>query len=66
VRALLDDLSLKAEDAAIMEQVAQEMVRLRDTDPPGWNLYLREGRTWEERTVERLVGARRASPCLGG
>ena len=54
VRALLDELSRKAEDAAAMEQVARQMVRLRDADPVGWNGYLEEGRAWEDRTDERL------------
>jgi hypothetical protein len=54
VRALLDELSRKAEDAAVMEQVAQQMVRLRNADPAGWDEYLEEGRAWEERTVERV------------
>jgi len=54
VRALLDDLSRKAEDTAAMEQVAKEMVRLSETDPLGWNEYLDEGRAWEERTGERI------------
>jgi hypothetical protein len=54
VRALLDELSRKVADAAVMEQVAQQMVRLRDADPAGWNEYLEEGQAWDERTVERL------------
>jgi hypothetical protein len=54
IRALLDDLSRQAADAALMEQSARQMARLRDTDPEAWAEYVDEGRTWEEATVERL------------
>jgi len=54
VRALLDELSRRAADAALMEQVARQMAQLRDTDPDAWADYLDEGRSWEEGTIERL------------
>lgn len=54
IRSLLDELSRRALDAALMEQAGQQMARMRDTDPDAWADYLREGREWEERTVERL------------
>lgn len=54
VRALLDELSRRAADTALMEQAAQQMTRLRDTDPDGWTDYVAEGRAWEEGTVDRL------------
>lgn len=47
VRALLDDLSLRVVDAALMEKAARQMTRLRDTDPDAWADYLAEGRAWE-------------------
>lgn len=52
VRALLDELSRGAEDAAEMETVAHQMARLRETDPVAWDEYMREGRSWEESTAE--------------
>jgi hypothetical protein len=54
IRSLLDELSRRALDAALMEQAGEQMARMRDTDPDAWADYLREGREWEERTVERL------------
>lgn len=54
VRALLDDLSRQAADAALMDQAARQMRQLRDADPDAWEDYLAEGRTWDEGTVERL------------
>ena len=54
VRALLDDLSRKAADDALMEQAAAQMEHLRDSDPESWADYLREGSAWEEGTVERF------------
>ncbi len=54
VRALLDQLSRQAGDAALMEQVAGQMRQLRDADPEAWDDYLAEGGRWEEGTIERL------------
>jgi regulator of RNase E activity RraB len=54
VRALLDELSRQAVDAALMDQAAERMAHLRETDPDGWADYFDEGRAWEEGTVERL------------
>ncbi len=54
VRALLDDLSRQAADAALMDQAAGQMARLRDTDPDAWADYLDQGRQWEQGTVEWL------------
>jgi hypothetical protein len=54
VRALLDELSRKAADDAMMAQAGAEMDRLRDSDPDGWRGYLGEGLSWEKGTVERL------------
>lgn len=54
IRSLLDELSQRAFDAALMEQAGEQMARMRDTDPEAWADYLREGQEWEERTVERL------------
>ncbi len=54
VRALLDDLSRKAADGALMEQAATQMRRLRDTDPASWAEYVQEGTAWEEGTLERI------------
>jgi hypothetical protein len=51
---LLDELSRRAADTALMDQAAQQMARLRDTDPDGWTDYVAEGRAWEEGTVDRL------------
>lgn len=55
VRALLDELSRQAADAALLEQAAAEMTRLRESDPQQWAEYLDEGTAWEEGTVERLA-----------
>lgn len=54
VRALLDQLSREALDSALLELAAQQMARLRETDPDAWRDYAEEGRTWEEGTVEPL------------
>jgi hypothetical protein len=54
VRALLDQLSRDALDSALLELAAQQMARLRETDPDAWKDYVEEGRTWEEGTVEPL------------
>ncbi len=54
VRALLDQLSREAADAALMDQAAKQMSRLHETDPDAWNEYLAEGRHWEEGTIEPL------------
>lgn len=48
VRALLDELSREAVDAALMERAGQQMARLRETDPDAWDDYLAEGRVWDE------------------
>jgi hypothetical protein len=54
VRALLDDLSQKAVDDAMMDQAAAQMRLMRDTDPASWAEYVQEGSAWEEATVERI------------
>jgi hypothetical protein len=54
VRALLDELSRQAADAALLDQVRSQMAGLRESDPEAWEDYLGEGRSWEEGTVERL------------
>lgn len=54
VRALLDELSRQAADAALLDQVRSQMSELRESDPEAWGDYLDEGRTWEEGTVEGL------------
>lgn len=54
VRALLDQLSRQVADAALMEQAAQQMRQLRETDPEAWDDYLAEGSHWEAGTIERL------------
>lgn len=54
IRSLLEELSRRALDAALMEKAGQQMAHLRDTDPDAWADYLQEGDEWEERTVERL------------
>lgn len=54
VRALLDDLSRKAADDALMEQAAEQMTLLRQADPESWAEYVQEGAAWEEGTVERI------------
>jgi hypothetical protein len=56
VRALLDELSRQVADATLMEQAAQQMRQLRETDPEAWNDYLAEGEHWEQTTIERLDG----------
>jgi hypothetical protein len=54
MRALLDELSRRAADAALMEQAARQMAQLREADPEAWADYVAEGRTWEEGAVDRL------------
>lgn len=54
VRALLDQLSREAADAALMEQGARQMAQLRASDPDAWNEYLAEGRHWEAGTIDPL------------
>jgi hypothetical protein len=54
VRALIDDLSRKAADEALMEQAAAQMQQLRESDPEAWAEYLREGTTWEQGTIDRV------------
>lgn len=54
VRAYLDELSRTVADAALMEQAARQMMRLRAADPDAWADYANEGGSWEEGTVERL------------
>lgn len=55
VRALLDELSRQAADAALMDQVGDQMAQLRESDLPAWDEYLDEGRDWEQGTVERIA-----------
>ena len=55
IRALLEEVSREAESKALMDQVAEEMARLRSTDPETWADYVEEGRNWEEGTVEPLA-----------
>lgn len=55
VRALLDELSRRAADEALMSQAAADMVRLRDTDPHEWSEYVDEGRSWEGGTVDPIA-----------
>lgn len=54
VRALLDELSRQVVDVMLMEQAAEDMARLRDSDPVAWERYVDEGRAWEEGASERL------------
>lgn len=54
MRALLDELSRDAADAALMEQVAQQMRHMEEADPTAWAEYMREGQAWEEGTIEPL------------
>ena len=54
VRALLEHLSRRAADEALMEQAARQMRHLRDTNPASWAEYVQEGTAWEEGTVERI------------
>lgn len=54
VRALLDELSRTALDAAEMDRVAQQMNELREAEPETWAEYAREGSGWEESTAEPL------------
>lgn len=54
VRSLLEELSRKAVDDALMQQVADQMERLRDHDPASWAEYLQEGAAWEQGTVEPI------------
>ena len=54
VRALLDQLSRQLADATLMDQAAQQLRHLSETDPEAWNDYLAEGGRWEEATTERL------------
>ncbi|MGH8774129.1 MAG: hypothetical protein ACRDWI_02820 [Jiangellaceae bacterium] len=54
VRALLDELSHDAADAALMEQAARQMEDMRDNDPAAWDAYLAEGHGWEEGAGGRL------------
>lgn len=54
VRALLEDLSRRAADDALMDQAAAQMRHLRDSDPDAWADYTQEGKAWEEGTIERI------------
>ncbi len=54
MRALLDELSREAVDAAMMDRAAQQQQQLRARDPDAWADYLAEGRIWDEATVEHL------------
>lgn len=55
VRALLDDLSHQAEDAALMAGAHHRLEALRRDDPEEWQSYLDEGRAWEEGTHDPVV-----------
>jgi hypothetical protein len=52
VRALLDEMSVAAADAALLEQAREQMLRMREVDPEGWADYVHEGEEWEAGTVE--------------
>jgi hypothetical protein len=54
VRSLLEELSRKAVDDALMQRAAAQMEHLRDSDPESWAEYLREGTAWEQGTIERI------------
>jgi hypothetical protein len=54
IRSLLDELSRRAHDAALMEQAGRQMAYMKETEPDEWADYLRDGREWEESTIERL------------
>jgi hypothetical protein len=54
VRALLDELSRSVLDAVLLERSAEQMRRMRDTDPDEWSAYIEEGRVWEEGSIERV------------
>lgn len=54
VRALLDQLSRQVADATLMDQAADQMRLMRETDPQAWNDYLAEGQRWEQTTIEPL------------
>lgn len=54
IRSLLEELSRKAVDDALMDQAAAQMRELRDSDPGSWAEYLREGAAWEQGTVEPI------------
>lgn len=51
VRFLLDELSRRAVDDALMARVGGEMARLEAEAPEEWAGYLAEGREWDEATV---------------
>lgn len=55
VRALLDDLSRRVADEALMAQAADVMTRLRDADAQEWQDYVGEGDSWEAGTVDRIA-----------
>lgn len=54
VRSLLEELSQRAVDEALMEQVAVQMEHMRDSDPEAWADYLREGAEWEQGTIDPI------------
>lgn len=54
IRTLLDGMSRDVVDAAMMEEAATQMMRVRDNEPDEWADYLDEGREWEQGTGERL------------
>lgn len=54
VRALVDELSRQALDAALLERAAAQQARLRDENPEEWEDYLAEGRVWDEGASERI------------
>ncbi len=55
VRSLLDELSHRAADEALMGQVGDEMTRLRVESPDEWAAYVDEGREWERATIAPLA-----------
>ena len=55
VRVLLDELSRRAVDEALMSRARGDLARLRDTDPDGWRDYVGEGESWEAGTVDRIA-----------
>ena len=54
VSALLDKLSVKAADDALMDRTAERMRGLRDRDPDTWASYLLEADEWEAGIAERI------------
>lgn len=55
VRALLDELSRRAADEALMAKAAADQRRVQDSRPDEWREYLGEGESWEAGTVDRIA-----------